>query len=146
MKPRTRTVLTAVNGTTAAGLLIAKLTGTTIKRGPDGILIAEGYRFRKPPASCFTIGSVIITKRSAEWLLDSRRARLLAHESRHASQYAVLGPLFWPAYWVACAWSITLTKSFGARNYFEKRAGLADGNYPEFEPLRQWIRRVLRQE
>ncbi|WP_229067846.1 hypothetical protein [Actinoplanes sp. DH11] len=144
MRPRTRTVLTAVNGTTGIGLLIAKLTGTTIKRGPDGILIAENYRFRKPPASCFTVGSVIITRRSAEWLLDPRRAKLLRHESRHAAQYAAWGPLFWPAYWLACGWSILLTRSYGVRNHFEKRAGLADGNYPEFEPLRPWIQRLFR--
>ncbi|BBH65035.1 hypothetical protein ACTI_17200 [Actinoplanes sp. OR16] len=144
MRPRTRTVLTAVNGTTAAGMLVAKLTGARLVKGPDGIYIAEGYRFSKPPASCFTVGSVIITKRTAEWLLDERRARLLKHESHHAGQYAVLGPFFWPAYWVACGWSICLTRSFGVRNFFEKRAGLADGNYPEFEPLRPWVRRLLR--
>ncbi|MEU4687187.1 hypothetical protein [Actinoplanes sp. NPDC023714] len=144
MKPRTRSILTAVNGTTAAGLLIAKATGARLTKGPDGIYIAEGYRFAKPPASCFTVGSVIITKRTAEWLLDERRARLLKHESHHASQYAVLGPLFWPAYWIACGWSITLTKSYGVRNFFEKRAGLGDGNYPEVLPLRPWVQRLLR--
>jgi hypothetical protein len=144
MRPRTRTILTAVNGTTVAGLLIARITGTTIVKAPDGILIAENYRFKRPPASCFTVGSVIITRKKAEWLLDPRRASLLKHETHHASQYAVLGPFFWPAYWACCGWSITLTTSFGVRNFFEKRAGLADGNYPEFEPLRPWLRRLLR--
>jgi hypothetical protein len=146
MRPRTRTILTAVNGTTAMGLLIARATRTTITRAPDGLFIAEGYRFARPPATCFTIGSVIITKRSAEWLLDDKRARLLKHESHHASQYAVLGPFFWPAYWLCCGWSITLTTSFGARNFFERRAGLTDGNYPEFLPLRPWLQRLLRKE
>jgi hypothetical protein len=144
MKPRTRSVLTAVNGTTAAGLLLAKLTGTTIRRAPDGVLIAEGYRFRVPPASCFTVGSVIITRRSADWLLAEKQARLLAHECHHASQYAVLGPFFWPAYWLACGWSITVTTSYGVRNFFERRAGLLDGGYPEELPLRPWVNRALR--
>ena len=31
---------------------------------------------------------------TAEWLLHESRADLLAHESRHSGQYAVLGPLF----------------------------------------------------
>ncbi|WP_433827510.1 hypothetical protein ACQP2E_36565 [Actinoplanes sp. CA-015351] len=135
-----------MNGTTGAGLLLAFATRTKIRRGPDGIFIAENYRFKKPPASCFTIGSVIITKRSAEWLLDPRREKLLRHECRHASQYAALGPFFWPAYWIACIWSIMLTRSFGVRNYFEKAAGLVDGNYPDFEPLRPWLQRLLRRQ
>ncbi|MFC7535476.1 hypothetical protein [Actinoplanes sp. GCM10030250] len=140
----TRSVLTAANGTTGAGLLLAMLTGARVRRGRDGVLIAEGYRLPVPPASCFTVGSVIITKRSAEWLLADKQANLLAHECRHASQYAVLGPLFWPAYWLACGWSISLTRSFGVRNFFEKRAGLLDGGYPEQEPLRPWVHRALR--
>lgn len=134
----TRTVLTAVNGTTVIGLLIALSTGARVRRGRHGVLIAENYRLRVPPATCFTVGSVIITKRTAEWLLAEERARLLAHESRHAGQYAVLGPLFWPAYWLACAWSIALTTSYGVRNWFERDAGLADGHYPEDLPLRPW--------
>jgi hypothetical protein len=89
---------------------------------------------------------VIITKRTAEWLLAEERARLFAHECRHAGQYAFLGPVFWPAYWIACGWSITLTKSYGVRNWFERNAGLADGNYPDDLPLRPWVLRFLRRE
>ena len=144
MRPAVRSVLTAVNGTTAAGLVLAWLTGATVRRGRDGVLIAEGYKLRVPPASCFTVGSVILTKRTAEWLLAEERAALLAHESRHAGQYAVLGPLFWPAYWLACGWSISVSRSFGARNVFERRAGLRDGGYPEDLPLRPWVHKALR--
>ena len=142
----TRTILTAANGTTGAGLLLALAAGARIRRGRDGVLIAEGWRLRMPPASCFTVGSVIITRRTAEWLLAEERAALLAHESRHAGQYAVLGPLFWPAYWLACGWSISLTRSYGVRNFFEKQAGLLDGNYPEALPLRPWANRMLRRK
>jgi hypothetical protein len=138
-----RTVLTALNGTTGAGLLIALASGARIRRGRDGILIAEGYRRRIPPTTCFTVGSVIITRRTAEWLLAPERARLLHHESRHAGQYAALGPLFWPAYWLSCGWSYALTGSYGARNAFERHAGLATGGYREV-PLRPWVARFTR--
>ncbi|MFI5493245.1 hypothetical protein [Actinoplanes sp. NPDC051859] len=138
----TRSVLTAVNGTTLAGLGIAVLTGAKVRRGRDGILVAEGYRRRIPPASCFTVGSVIITRRSAEWLLHADRAELLAHESRHADQYAVLGPLFWPAYWAACGYSWLATGTYGSRNFFERHAGLDSGGYAE-APLRpRWRRKA----
>ena len=138
-----RTLLTALNGTTGAGLLVALAGGARVRRGRDGILIAEGYRRRVPPATCFTVGSVIMTRRTAEWLLAPERARLLHHESRHAGQYAVLGPLFWPAYWLSCGWSYALTGSYGARNAFERHAGLAAGGYPE-RPLRPWAARFTR--
>ncbi|WP_328462862.1 hypothetical protein OHA21_36400 [Actinoplanes sp. NBC_00393] len=144
MRHRTRTFLTTINGTTGAGLLLALLSGARVRRGRDGIIIAEGYRLRVPPNSCFTVGSVILTRRTADWLLAEERAALLAHESRHAGQYAVLGPLFWPAYWLACGWSYSLTRSYGVRNFFERRAGLKDGGYPEDLPLRPWAARWKR--
>lgn len=144
MRPAVRSALTALNGTTAAGLLLAKVAGARIRRGRDGVLIAEGYRLPVPRNTCFTVGSVILTKRSADWLLAAERARLLAHECRHAGQYAVLGPLFWPAYWLACGWSIALTRSYGVRNFFERNAGLLDGGYPEDLPLRPWAQKALR--
>ena len=140
--PLARTVLTAVNGTTIAGLLVALATGSKVRRGRNGILIAEDYRLRVPPATCFTVGSVILTRNSASWLLDPERAALLAHESRHAGQYAVLGPLFWPAYWLSCGYSYAVTGSSGARNPFERDAGLTDGGYDD-RPLRPWAARLL---
>ena len=60
--PLLRTVLTAANGTTVAGLLLATLAGARIRRGRSGVLIAEGYRRKVPPATCFTVGSVIMTR------------------------------------------------------------------------------------
>lgn len=141
--PVARTVLTALNGTTLVGLAIAVLTGTKVRRGPGGILIAEGYKRRVPPATCFTVGSVIITRHQAEWLRDERRSGLLAHESRHAGQYAVLGPLFWPAYWGCCGYSWALTGTYGTRNVFERHAGLERGGYQR-APLRPGLRRFSR--
>jgi hypothetical protein len=138
-----RTLLTAANGTTGAGLLLALAAGTKVRRGRHGMLIAEGYRHQVPPATCFTIGSVILTRSSADWLLAEERAGLLDHESRHAGQYALFGPLFWPAYWLACGWSYVLTGSYGTRNAFERHAGLAAGGYPE-HPLRPALARLRR--
>jgi hypothetical protein len=135
-----RAVLTAANGTTGAGLLLALLTGARIRRGRGGVLIAEGYRPPIPPATCFTVGSVILTRRTAGWLLAEERSALLDHETRHATQYALLGPLFWPAYWAACGWSYALTGSYGSRNAFERHAGLHSGGYRDL-PLRPWAAR-----
>jgi hypothetical protein len=139
---RARTVFTALNGTTAAGLLVALAGRATIRRGPGGVLVAEGYRLPVPPATCFTVGSVIMCRRSTEWLLHEDRAELFGHECKHAGQYAVLGPLFWPAYWLACGYSWTTTGSWGARNLFERLAGLESGGYPTDLPLRPWLLRL----
>jgi hypothetical protein len=135
-----KTLLTIGNGTTGAGLLIALAGRAKLRRGRNGVLIAEGYRWKVPPATCFTVGSVVLTKRSAEWLLAEEQQALFRHESRHTGQYALFGPLFWPAYWAACGWSYALTGSYGARNAFERHAGLADGGYHD-KPLRTWLRR-----
>lgn len=138
-----RTLVTAANGTTGAGLLLALATRCRIRRGRHGVLVAEGYPLRVPPATCFTVGSVILTRRTAEWLLADERSALLEHETRHAGQYAYLGPLFWPAYWLSCGWSYALTGSYGSRNPFERRAGLHAGGYPEL-PVRAWAARFTR--
>src|SRR3954451_19369302 len=144
MRPHlARTVLTAVNGTTGAGLLVALATGAKVRRGRNGVLIAEGYKRKVPPATCFTVGSVILTRRTAEWLLADERSALFGHESRHAGQYAVLGPLFWPAYWISCGYSWVLTGSYGTRNAFERHAGLERGGY-RIAPLRPAWRRFTR--
>lgn len=139
-----RTGLTAINGTTAVGLAIAVLARARIRRGPGGVLIAGGCR-RPALRRTFTVGCVILTRRPPEWLLHPDRAELLAHETRHVAQYAGLGPLFWPAYWLACAWSYLLTRTYGSRNWFERRAGLTAGRYLE-APLRPWAARMARQQ
>lgn len=137
-----RPLATWVNGTTLAGLMLSAVARTTRVRGPGGVIVAGGYRLRLPKQSCFTVGSVILTRKPAEWLLHPDRADLLGHETRHIGQYALLGPLFWPAYWACCGWSYALTGSYGCRNVFERRAGLAAGGYREV-PLRPWIGRQL---
>ena len=46
-----------------------------------------------------------------------------------------------PLYLVAAAVSWALTGDFGARNVFERQAGLADGGYAD-RPLRPGLRRA----
>ncbi len=142
MRTVARATLTAVNGTTLIGLLIAVGTGAKLRRGPGGILIAENYRARVPKQTCFTVGSVVLTRRTADWLLHEQHVELLGHEARHAAQYAVLGPLFWPAYWLACGYSYAMTGSYGCRNVFERHAGLRAGGYRNDLPLRPWVMRM----
>jgi hypothetical protein len=137
--PSVRTVLTWVNGTTPLALAVALAARTPIRRGPAGVLIAEGYRWRVPRQHCFTLGGVIFSRRPADWLLDVRRHRLLGHETRHVDQYAVFGPLFLPAYGLASGWSWLVTGAYGCRNAFERHAGLAEGGYRELPP-RPWVR------
>jgi hypothetical protein len=48
-----------------------------------------------------------------------------------------------PLYLAAAAVSWALTGDFGARNVFERRAGLADGGYTD-RPLRPGLRRISR--
>ena len=109
-------------------------------RGPDRLFVGTGYRLPVPPAPAFCLGDVIITRMDA---LDPASA-LFRHEARHATQYACCGGvLMVPAYLIAAAVSWLLTGDTGAKNVFERRAGLADGGYtdkplrPQFRPARQ---------
>ncbi|MCW6004935.1 hypothetical protein K1W54_10115 [Micromonospora sp. CPCC 205371] len=141
--PLIRSTLTWINGTSLAAVLICAATRTRLTRASGGVLVAHGYRLKVPRQSCFTVGTVVFTKRPAEWLLAPERAELLRHETRHVAQYAVLGPVFWLAYAAASGWSYLLTGAYGSRNFFERHAGLAAGGYREL-PLRPWAARFTR--
>ncbi|SDY09024.1 hypothetical protein SAMN05444365_101631 [Micromonospora pattaloongensis] len=134
-----RTALTWANGTSVVGLALALAARTALRRGPDGVLLAGGYRFPAPKQPLFTIGSVIFTRTTAGWL--SEHPALVAHESRHVTHYALLGPLYWPVYWAASAYSAALTGDFFSRNVLERHAGLDAGGYGE-RPLRPWATRL----
>jgi hypothetical protein len=124
-----RLVLNLVNLSTPLGLLVALVGRARLARGPRGLVLATSYQFRVPPASAFTLGNVIITRLDAPALV--RRQRLLLHEERHSSQYAVcLGLPMLPLYALASGWSWMRGGDFSAHNVFERRAGLADGGYP----------------
>ena len=81
-----RLVGNVLNLTTPLGLVIARIGRARIRRGPRGLLLAEGYRLPFPIAGAFTVGSVITTGTTfterLRWL-----PRLLEHEERHSWQY-----------------------------------------------------------
>jgi hypothetical protein len=131
-----RTVANWVTLGTPLGLLIAAVAGCRRQPGPCGLTYAIGYRHAIPKGAAFTVGSVVIFRE--ERLLQ--RPLLLAHEERHATQWAVcVGILGFPLlYALASAWSWILTGDAHSRNAFERLAGLADGGYRE-RPLR-WAR------
>ena len=122
---RVRQVVNAVNASTLVGLGLATLSGATLASGPDGLVLATSAQRRLLRASAYTVGNVVITTRHE---LDPR---LLAHESRHATQWAWCVVLFLPLYGLAVLWSWAITGDHWSRNWFERRAGLADGHYVE---------------
>jgi hypothetical protein len=124
---RLRQVVNLVNLSTPLGLLVAALGGASPGRGPHGLLVAGGYRLPVPPAPAFTVGNVVVVRRGLD-LAD--RPGLLAHENRHATQYAwCVGPVMLPLYGLAAAWSWLRSGDFAAYNVFERLAGLEDGGY-----------------
>ena len=139
---RVRLVANLVNGSTLAGLLMAAAGRARLGPAADGLLIGTRYRLPVPVAPAFTLGNVILARsdRAALTGLDE----LLAHEARHATQYAWCGGLVMlPLYFLAAGVSWGLTGDFGARNVFERQAGLADGGYTD-KPLRPRLARFAR--
>jgi hypothetical protein len=135
---RARHVINLANGSTLAGLGVAVAGGARLVRSVDGLFVGTGYRLPVPPAPAFCLGNVIITR------LDGLTpgTRLFRHEARHATQYAWCGGVAMvPLYLAAAGVSWALTGDFGARNVFERRAGLADGGYTD-KPLRAGLQRV----
>ncbi len=117
-----------VNLSTPLGFLVAAAGRATLSRGPDGLFLARGYRLPVPAAPAFTIGNVVLLRIDDAAL--ARRPRLLAHEGRHATQYAwCVGPVMLPLYGLAAAWSWLRCGDPATRNVFERLAGLADGGY-----------------
>ncbi len=127
-----------MNGSTLAGLGVAALGGAVIARSVDGLLTGTGYRLPVPPAPAFCLGNVIVARGDG---IDPG-SPVFRHEARHATQFAWCGGVVMiPLYLAAAGVSWVLTGDFGARNVFERRAGLADGGYPD-KPLRPAFRRV----
>lgn len=125
------------NGSTLAGLLVARAGRAALSPGGDGLTLAAGYRLPVPAARAFCLGNVIITRLSPADLAGARV--LLAHEARHATQYAwCAGLAMLPAYFLSAGVSWLLTGDFATWNVFERRAGLAEGGYA-IRPLR-WQR------
>jgi hypothetical protein len=132
-----RQVVNLVNGSTLAGLGVAALGGAAIAGSVDGLFTGTGYRLPVPPAPAFCLGNVIVTRDGIE-----PGSPVFRHEARHATQFAWCGGLVMiPLYLAAAGVSWALTGDFGARNVFERQAGLADGGYSD-KPLRPALRRV----
>ncbi|WP_461189745.1 hypothetical protein [Arthrobacter sp. Z4-13] len=126
---RLRLAANAINGSTVLGLAVAAAARTKVSRGPRGLIIAAGYRWRLPFAGAFTLGNVVLCRCTAADLLS--RPALLGHEEKHCSQYAwCLGIPFLPLYFLAAGWSLIRTGNPGTGNVFERSAGLAAGGYP----------------
>lgn len=131
-----RAALNLVNLSTPAGVLLARAAGCRIRRGPSGLLLAGNWTHRLPKAAAFTVGNVVLYReRAAPQLAPG--SPLLVHESRHSTQYAMLGPVFLPLYFAAAAWSVLRTGNPGSGNPFERLAGLREGGYSEPTALRR---------
>jgi hypothetical protein len=135
---RVRQAVNLANGSTLTGLGVAALGRAQIARSVDGLFLATGYRLPVPPAPAFCVGNVIVTRLDG---IDPG-SPLFRHEARHATQFAWCGGVVMiPLYLAAAGVSWALTGDFGARNVFERRAGLADGGYTD-KPLWPALRRV----
>ncbi len=126
---RLRLAANIVNGSTVLGVAVAVAARTRLSRGPRGLVLAAGYKWRLPVARAFTLGNVVLCRGPAEDLLSL--PALLGHEERHCTQYAwCLGVPFIPLYLAAAGWSVLRTGNPGTANVFERHAGLAAGGYP----------------
>lgn len=126
---RLRSVANWVNLSTPLGLLVARAGGATVSRGARGTYLAMGYRHGFPVASAFTIGNVVTSRHDVAHFV--RRPRLLLHEDRHCTQYAVLlGVPMLPVYVLFVAVSWVVAGDHWSYNPLERLAGLADGSYP----------------
>ena len=140
---RLRVALNLVNLTTPLGLLIARAGRARVRRGERGLWVAEGYRWRFPPAGAFTVGDVVITSGTISGLSE-HQPHVLAHEERHAWQWAVTGPSFLPLYGAASAFSWARTRNPAVLNVFERDAGLHAGGYlGPGVPVPHWTGRGL---
>lgn len=135
---RLRQIVNIVNASTPLGMLLARAGGSGgLRRGPHGLLIGTGYRLPLPAAPAFTVGNVVLVRDDGSIL--RRRPSLLAHEARHATQYAVCGGLpMLLLYPLAMAVSLAISGDLAAHNVFERLAGLADGGYRPRSP--RWRR------
>lgn len=133
-----RWTLNWLNGSTLLGLLAARIGGCEIRPAANGLIFAHFYSPRLPHAAAFTVGCVVLFRAGPEEVAG--RPKLVAHEARHSTQYALcLGLPFLPAYFLAAGISWLLSGDPASRNPFERAAGLHDGGYAE-RPVRRIFR------
>ena len=127
---RLRQLANVLNASTPLGLVLAGLARTRTFRGPRGLIVATGYRWRLPVAGAFTVGNVVIFRADPDAALTSRL--LLGHEEQHSTQYAwCLGLPFLLFYFAAAAWSAARYGDPASGNPFERHAGLEAGGYTD---------------
>lgn len=127
---RIRQIINVVNFSTPLGLLIARLTRSSVSGGPRGLLIASGYPLRLPHAAAFTVGNVVLFRAGPD--TAGADPILLAHEEAHSTQYAYcLGMPFLLLYFACAGWSQLRSGNPASRNFFERQAGLKAGGYRE---------------
>ena len=98
-----------INLSTIVGLAVAKLGGASIKRGPRGLYLGEGYRFKFPIAGAFTIGNVLTTSTTWDKMLG-KYPDLIKHEEGHTWQYFYcLGLPYYIPYVILMGWSVLRT-------------------------------------
>ena len=134
-----------VNLSTPVGLAVARIGRATIRRGPRGLFLGEGYRFKFPIAGAFTIGNVITTSSTWDTMLH-KYPYLIKHEEAHTWQYFYcLGLPYYIPYVLFMGWSVLRTGDRAARNFFERQAGLATGGYIDYpvRPIGEGARAVL---
>ena len=133
-RARLRHVLNWVNLATPLGMVVAKLGGARLRRGPGRSYLGDYYRWGFPTGSAFTIGDVVISRHDLD-LLAKIRPGLIEHELVHSQQWAYcLGLPFLPLYVASMGWSWLRTGDRAARSIFERQAGLALGGYPDVAP------------
>jgi RHS repeat-associated protein len=102
--------------------------------GKNWVFVCYGG-YTLPGSDAFTLGSAINTNLSRADFDARNNGRLLAHETKHTDQYALLGPAFLPAYGLdtAQAWLRAKCsgsgKDPGCYKLLEQWAGLKDGGY-----------------
>ena len=75
------------------------------------------------PGQAWTIGNTIINQG------DQLEPRVLAHETKHADQWAILGPFGFASTWLdSTAVSYVTTGTYRCGNFIEIWAGLKDGD------------------
>ena len=106
-----------VNLSTIVGLAVAKLGRATVRRGPRGLYLGEGYHFKFPVAGAFTIGNVVTTSSTWDKMLIEY-PYLIKHEEGHTWQYLYcIGLPFYVAYGICMGWSVLRTGDRAARNF-----------------------------
>ncbi len=137
---KVRAMVNWANLATPTGLLVAHAAAGAPRRTRAGLWLVHGYHWVVPRAAAFTVGNVILLRAPLPPPgidpAGSVGRRLLDHEERHATQYAVCGGILMPVWYAAAAgWSWLRSGDPASGNIFERRAGLADGGYVQ-RPVR----------